>query len=61
VHFSAIEMDGYRFLDAGDAVEFDYEAAQHDAGSRQVAGERNVIGVAGVAHDEGALLRNRVQ
>ena len=30
VHFSAIEMDGYRVLEAGDRVEFDYEAAQQD-------------------------------
>jgi cold shock protein len=31
VHFSAIEMDGYRFLEAGDQVEFGYEAAQQDS------------------------------
>ena len=31
VHFSAIEMDGYRSLDAGDQVDFDYEAAQQDS------------------------------
>src|SRR6266487_5464098 len=31
VHFSAIEMDGYRSLDAGDQVEFDYESAQQDS------------------------------
>jgi CspA family cold shock protein len=31
VHFSVIEMDGYRFLDAGDAVGFGYEAAQQDS------------------------------
>jgi cold shock protein len=31
VHFSAIEMDGYRSLEAGDQVEFDYEAAQQDS------------------------------
>jgi cold shock protein len=31
VHFSAIEMDGYRSLDAGDQVEFDYQAAQQDS------------------------------
>ncbi|SES38468.1 cold-shock protein [Lentzea albida] len=30
VHFSAIEMDGYRALEAGDRVEFDYEAARQD-------------------------------
>jgi CspA family cold shock protein len=30
VHFSAIEMDGYRSLDAGDRVEFDYKPAQQD-------------------------------
>jgi cold shock protein len=30
-HFSAIEMDGYRFLEAGDQVEFGYEAAQQDS------------------------------
>lgn len=31
VHFSAIEMDSYRALEAGDQVEFDYEAAQQDS------------------------------
>lgn len=31
VHFSAIEMDGYRCLAAGDLVEFDYEAIQQDS------------------------------
>ncbi|WP_433463518.1 cold-shock protein [Spirillospora sp. CA-128828] len=31
VHFSVIEMDGYRVLEAGDRVEFDYEAAQQDS------------------------------
>jgi cold shock protein len=31
VHFSVIEMDGYRFLTAGDAVEFDYEPVQQDS------------------------------
>jgi CspA family cold shock protein len=31
VHFSAIEMDGYRYLQAGDRVEFDYEPAQQDS------------------------------
>jgi CspA family cold shock protein len=31
VHFSAIRMDGYRALAAGDRVEFDYEAAQQDS------------------------------
>jgi cold shock protein len=31
VHFSAIQMGGYRYLDAGDKVEFDYEAAQQDS------------------------------
>jgi CspA family cold shock protein len=31
VHFSAIEMDGYRSLDAGDPVEFDYEPAEQDS------------------------------
>jgi CspA family cold shock protein len=31
VHFSVIEMDGYRFLGAGDQVEFGYEAAQQDS------------------------------
>jgi cold shock protein len=30
VHFSAIEMDGYRGLETGDQVEFDYEAARQD-------------------------------
>lgn len=31
VHFSAIEADGYRALETGDQVEFDYEAAQQDS------------------------------
>ncbi|MGH3420129.1 MAG: cold-shock protein [Streptosporangiaceae bacterium] len=31
VHFSIIEMDGYRVLNAGDEVEFDYEPAQQDS------------------------------
>lgn len=31
VHFSATEMDGFRYLDAGDLVEFDYESAQQDS------------------------------
>ena len=31
VHFSAIEMDGYRSLDVADQVEFDFEAAQQDS------------------------------
>lgn len=31
VHFSVIEMDGYRALAAGDLVEFDYEPAQQDS------------------------------
>lgn len=31
VHFSAIEMEGYRSLEAGDPVEFDYEPAQQDS------------------------------
>jgi cold shock protein len=31
VHFSVIEMDGYRALDQGDQVEFEYEAAQQDS------------------------------
>ena len=31
VHFSVIEMDGYRTLEAGDLVEFDYEAAVQDS------------------------------
>jgi CspA family cold shock protein len=31
VHFSAIEMDGYRFLGAGDQVEFVYKTAQQDS------------------------------
>jgi cold shock protein len=31
VHFSAIEMDGYRSLNAGDPVEFDYEPAGQDS------------------------------
>jgi CspA family cold shock protein len=31
VHFSAIEMDGYHSLNAGDPVEFDYEPARQDS------------------------------
>ena len=31
VHFSAIEMDGYHSLNAGDPVEFDYEPAEQDS------------------------------
>lgn len=31
VHFSDIEATGYRTLDAGDVVDFDYEAAQQDS------------------------------
>ena len=31
VHFSAIETDGFRALEAGDQVEFDYETAQQDS------------------------------
>jgi cold shock protein len=31
VHFSAIEMDGYRSLNAGDPVEFDYEPVVQDS------------------------------
>ena len=31
VHFSAIEMDGYRSLNAGDPVEFDYEPVEQDS------------------------------
>jgi len=31
VHLGVIEMDGYRFLEAGDQVEFDYEPAQQDS------------------------------
>jgi len=31
VHFSAIEADGYRSLNAGDVVEFTYEPAEQDS------------------------------
>jgi CspA family cold shock protein len=31
VHFSAIEMNGYHSLNAGDLVEFDYEPAKQDS------------------------------
>jgi CspA family cold shock protein len=31
VHFTAIEMDGYRVLNAGDEVTFDYRPAQQDS------------------------------
>ena len=31
VHFSMIEMDGFRSLDEGDRVEFEYEAIRQDS------------------------------
>lgn len=31
VHFSVIDMAGFRALEAGDLVEFDYEEAQQDS------------------------------
>lgn len=31
VHFSAIEVDGFRSLEEGDRVEFEYEAARQDS------------------------------
>ena len=31
VGFSAIDMTGYRYLEAGEPVEFDYVAAQQDS------------------------------
>ncbi|MBR7834439.1 cold shock domain-containing protein [Actinospica durhamensis] len=31
VHFSVIDMVGYRALEPGDQVEFDYEQAQQDS------------------------------
>ena len=31
VSFSVIDMPGYRYLEAGDEVEFDYEAARQDS------------------------------
>ncbi|MFI9384453.1 cold-shock protein [Kutzneria sp. NPDC052558] len=31
VHFSAIEIEGFRAFDAGDQVEFDYVPAQQDS------------------------------
>jgi cold shock protein len=31
VHFSVIEMDGFRALEAGDRVEFAFEEAQQDS------------------------------
>ena len=36
VHFSAIDMDGFRALEAGEKVEFSYHEAQQD-GFRFVA------------------------
>ena len=31
VHFSVIDMDGFRALEAGDTVEFTYEEARQDS------------------------------
>lgn len=31
VHFSVIEMEGFRALEPGDRVEFDFEQAQQDS------------------------------
>ena len=42
VHFSAIEMAGFRVLEAGDQVEFDYEAAQQDSFRFRVTRVRKV-------------------
>ncbi|GAA0589350.1 cold-shock protein [Kutzneria viridogrisea] len=42
VHFSAIEMDGFRALEAGDPVEFDHEAAQQDSFRFRVTRVRKV-------------------
>lgn len=42
VHLSAIETDGYRALEAGDQVEFDYEAAEQDSFRFRVTRVRKV-------------------
>jgi len=44
VHFSAIEMDGYRILNADEEAGSDYEPAQQDSpGLRQAAGKRILL------------------
>lgn len=42
VHFSAIEMDGFRALEAGDHVEFTYEEARQDSFRFRVTRVRKV-------------------
>ncbi|WP_407672403.1 cold-shock protein [Parafrankia discariae] len=42
VHFSSIEMDGYRALEAGDRVEFDYEQGEQDGYSYRVTRVRKL-------------------
>ena len=42
VHFSAIEMAGFRALEAGDRVEFDYEAVRQDSFRFRVTRVRKV-------------------
>jgi CspA family cold shock protein len=42
VHFSVIEMDGYRVLEVGDQVEFDYESARQDGFRYRVTRVRKV-------------------
>jgi CspA family cold shock protein len=42
VHFSAIEGDGYRALDEGDAVDFDFEPAIQDSFRFRVTRARKI-------------------
>ncbi|MCC3311683.1 cold-shock protein [Nocardia africana] len=46
VHFSAIEGDGFRALDAGERVEFDYESAQQDSFRYRATRVRRIDGAA---------------
>ena len=42
VHFSVIETEGYRSLQAGDVVDFDYEPARQDSFSYRATRARHV-------------------
>lgn len=55
VHFSDIEATGYRALDAGDVVDFDYEAARQDSFNfRATRARRLESGPAPVLRRDGA-------